>query len=230
MVHKVRATGDKSAARQALAGLCKDYWYPLYAFARRQGNSSPDAQDLTQGFFAHLVETNLFADAQPERGKLRSFLLAAFQRYLGHAKERDAAVKRGGQCEFVPLDAVVGERRYACEPLDLATPEKLFERSWALAVLQTALRKLAADEAQEQRGSEFRELEPFIASDERGGGGYLRAATRLGMSEENARQAVTRLRKRFREGLRQQIADTLVNPTPAHVEEEMTSLRAALRG
>lgn len=212
----------------ALAELCASYWYPLYAFARRFGRSSHDAQDLTQGFFLHVLEKNLFASAQRELGKLRTFMLAAFQRYMGDIRDRDGAQKRGGGSEILSLDASEGEERYAIEPMDGASPELLFERSWALATLQVALDALRSEESAAGREEQFSRLEPFISLSGAGEANYPAVAEQLSLSQDALRKAVSRLRERFRDALRRQIADTLSDPTEAQIEEEMSSLRAAL--
>jgi len=230
VVLKLRGSADSTASRDALGELCASYWYPLYAFARRLGRSAHDAQDLTQGFFAGVVEKNLFASAEREMGKLRTFLLTAFVRYIGSVADREHAQKRGGVHALLALDAGEGEARYAGEPVDLATPERLFERSWAYAILATALAALSAEESAAGRAAQFAALEPFLSLTSKQAADYGGAAAALSLTEPAARQAVSRLRQRFREILRRQIADTLHEPTPAQVDEELASLRAALRG
>jgi RNA polymerase sigma-70 factor (ECF subfamily) len=230
LILQMRGATDPAVAQRALAQLCQGYWYPLYVFARREGRRPEDAEDVTQGFFAYLLERNLFADAERELGKLRTFLLTAFERFLGDVRDHEQAQRRGGGCEFVSLDAGEGERRYAHEPIDVATPEKLFERSWAMTMLRAALATLATEEADAGRESQFRELEAFLSPDATAEASYSTAAQRLALNEDAVRQAVSRLRKKFREHLRQDIADTLHDPSDAQVEEELASLRAALRG
>lgn len=229
-VVKLRSLGNPTVAQRALADLCRDYWYPLYAFARRFGRSQHDAQDLTQGFFAYAVERNLFAGAAQELGKLRTFLLTAFQRYIGDVREKEHALKRGGGVENFSLNAEEGEARYAAEPADDATPETIFEHTWAMSVLQQALRTLATTETQAGRGAQFRTLEPFLNPAAKVEPDTAAACRALGTSEENVRQLVSRLRKKFRDTLRQHIADTLHDPTEELVDEELLALREALRG
>src|SRR5262249_10863538 len=154
-----RSAADPSGADKALAELCRAYWYPLYAFARRKGRSPEDAEDTTQGFFAYLLERNLFGAAEPQLGKLRTFLLTAFERYLRDLGDRESALNRGGGCETVSLNCCAGEDRYADEPADFASPERLYERSWALTTLQAALRTLVAEETAAGRAAQFQELE-----------------------------------------------------------------------
>jgi len=219
---------DQESARQALADLCQNYWYPLYAFARRLGRSPEDSQDLTQGFFSHVLEHNLFAAAKPELGKLRTFLLTTFRRYIGDVQERDSAQKRGGGGDLLSLDVIAGEEKYAWELADAATPESLFERSWAVSVIKMAVTQLGTVEENAGRGTEFKAVEPFL-SPEGPAEDYAAVAARLGMAEPAVRQIVSRLRKKFRDHLRKTIADTLADADDKQVDEEILALRAALR-
>ena len=230
VVLSLREAADSTSASQALRQLCEAYWYPLYIFARRRGFAPSDAEDATQGFFAYLLARNLFAAAEPQLGKLRTFLLTAFDRFLGDARDRERAQKRGGDCELIALDATDGESRYAYEPLDIASPERLFERSWAMTVLRSALVELSTDEASAGRAAQFRALQPFLSPDATAAASYPAAAQRISLSEGAVRQIVSRLRRKFRDSLRRQIADTLREPTDVQIEEELFSLRAALRG
>lgn len=219
---------DQESARQALADLCQNYWYPLYAFARRLGRSPEDSQDLTQGFFSHVLEHNLFAAAKPELGKLRTFLLTTFRRYIGDVQERDSAQKRGGGGDLLSLDVIAGEEKYAWELADAATPESLFERSWAVSVIKMAVTQLGTVEEDAGRGTEFKAVEPFLSPDGPTED-YAAVAARLGMGEPAVRQIVSRLRKKFRDHLRKTIADTLADADDQQVDEEILALRAALR-
>jgi RNA polymerase sigma factor (sigma-70 family) len=220
---------DPAEAQDALARLCTDYWYPLYAFARRQGFSLHDAQDLTQAFFAYVLERGLFSFADQQLGRLRTFLLTAFTRFIRDAQSREQTLKRGGGHEILRLDVMSGEERYAAEMTDDATPEKLFERSWALAVLDAALRQLGADEAAAGRAGQFRVVESMLSPTSVADGSCAEAAARLGQSEAAVWQIVSRLRTKFRQVLRGQIAATLRNPSRSEIEEELASLSAALR-
>ena len=226
---RLRRSDDSGVTALALEDLCKKYWYPLYAFARRQGQSSHDAQDLTQGFLSYVINKKLFATAAPEIGKLRTFLLIAFRRYLSNVKDREHAIKRGGHNEILSLDVKAGEERYVGEPVDSVTPESLFERNWAVLVLKCAFRELADTESKAGRGLQFSALEAFLSPDAEMAETYQTVAARLAISEEAARQTVSRLRKRFREVLRRHIADTLCDPTEAQIDSELLSLREALR-
>ncbi|HEX2751135.1 MAG TPA: sigma-70 family RNA polymerase sigma factor [Verrucomicrobiales bacterium] len=220
---------DDRARREALAGICQDYWYPLYAFARRLGHTQPDAEDLTQEFFSYLLENNVLARASRELGRLRTFLLTVFQRHIGDAVDRRRAQKRGGRHEFVSLDLLGAEELYRHEPADLDTPERLFERSWARHILRSALDSLRKSEAAKGNGPAFEILAPFLDPESTANARTGLAADQLGLSVEAVRQAISRLRRRFRDALRLQIAGTLQNPAERHIDEELTSLHAALQ-
>ncbi len=225
----VQRSADTDASSRALEELCCLYWYPLYSFARRQGHSPHDAQDLTQGFFHYVVHTGLFAAADRELGKLRTFLLTTFRRYLAGVHDHDTASKRGGHLQIVSLDVDLGEERYGNEPVDAATPERLFERNWALSVLRTALNELSAIETEAGHGEHFAILAPFLSPEGEGSENYQTVSDKLGCTQEAARQAVSRLRKKFRDFLRKQIGDTLRDPTPEQIDSELISLREALQ-
>jgi RNA polymerase sigma factor (sigma-70 family) len=228
LVRRVRESIDPVAARQALAQLCADYWFPLFAFARRYGHGPHDAQDLTQSFFAYLLEKNLFAAADPQVGKLRTFLLTAFQRHLRDVHDRAHAQRRGGGCEMISLDLERAENRYLHEPIETLTPVKIFERAWARVVLEASMEMLRRGEAAAGRHEQFRELEPFVSL-EGGSESYAQAALRLNLTQEATRQAVSRLRRKFRVVLSRKIEATLVDPTEDDVAEELLALRNALR-
>ena len=215
------------AGAAALNELCAAYWYPLYCFARRRGLEAPDAEDATQDFFARIIEKETLASADPERGRLRTFLLTAFQRYLINFDAHRFAQKRGGRLGTLSLDDA--ESSYHREPMDANTPEKLFHRSWALSVLGTVLDALAAEWSADDKGEIFDALRPFLGFDqEESGTSYATIAARLGLSAGAIRVAVHRLRKRYREILLAQIAETLDEPTPKAVEDEIHALFAAL--
>jgi RNA polymerase sigma-70 factor (ECF subfamily) len=227
-VWQLRAENSISA-RSALAQLCENYWFPLYAFARRQGCTAHDAEDLTQGFFYYAVERDLFAAADPDLGRLRTFLLTAFRRYLADERTREGRQKRGGNCEKISVDFKAGEEQYFAEFADHQTPEKLYERSWALSVLSGAMSELATREAEAGREKQFDALSPFLTPGEEDGADYATVARGLAITEEAARQAVSRLRRRFREALRVLVADTLLHPTEQQIDQELGALRAALQ-
>ncbi|WP_051945085.1 sigma-70 family RNA polymerase sigma factor [Verrucomicrobium sp. BvORR106] len=221
---------DGTRRQRAVASLCGEYWYPLYAFARRTGRSQHDAEDLTQGFFCHVLERNLVANADRELGRLRTFLLSIFKRYMSDVDDKARALKRGGGQPAVSLDAQDAEQRYLCEPADAETPETLYQRAWALAVLQSAVESLRSTEHAGGNGRQFEILVPHLSPDsEAAGSGYEGAAEALKTSVENVRQLVSRLRKKYRTCLRQQIAATLHEPGEEQIDLEVAALKAALR-
>lgn len=217
---------DTERARHALAGLCKTYWYPLYAFARRRGHPPHDAQDLTQGFFAQLLERGALAHADPARGRFRSFMLAMMSNYLNGQRQRARTQKRGGGAVF-SLDFAMAERRFATEPVDAASPDKLFDRQWALALLAEVLRQLEEEHRAQDKAEIFAALKDTLAGS-RESQPYAELAQRLDWSENAVKVAVHRLRKRYRELLRAEIAQTVA--TSADADEEMRHLGAALAG
>jgi DNA-directed RNA polymerase specialized sigma24 family protein len=217
-------SGSPEAAR-ALAELCGAYWYPIYAFVRRKGHAPHDAQDLTQEFFARLIEKNSVGSADRSKGRFRSFLLGALEHFL--AKEwRDARrLKRGGGRALLSLDEESAEARYRLEPADPATPERLFERRWALTLLEHSLERLGHECAAEGKGRLFEAVKGLLAG-ERTPGGYPVLARELGMSEGALMTAVHRLRKRYGNLLRDEIARTVSGPD--EIEAELRQLFAAL--
>lgn len=220
---------DAEVRKQALADICCDYWYPLYAFARRFGHSQQDAEDLTQGFFSYFIEHNVIASANRELGKLRTFLLTVFQRYMRDESDRQNARKRGGDRTHVPLDLLNAEERYRHEPVDTATPETQYERSWALQVLRTAQSSLRQSEIKDGRERVHEVIAPFLDPEAAAQVTTEAAAQTLGMSPEAVRQAVSRLRRKFRDVLRQHIAATLRSPGDSQIDEELAAMLAALR-
>jgi len=223
----IAAAQDRSSpqAREALAMLCRAYWYPLYAFVRRQGHGPEEAQDLTQEYFARLLEKDFLDAVDPAKGKFRSFLLAACKHFLSNERDRRNAQKRGGRCEVVSIDLPHAEERYRLEPADHLTPEKLFERRWALTLLEQVLARLRDDYARSEKGPLFEQLKGFLAG-KKADSSYHAAADALGLSEGAVKVAVHRLRKRYRELLQEEIARTLGDPKL--VEEEIQQLFAAL--
>ena len=215
-------------ARTALADLCGDYWPPLYAFARRLGHSPQDAEDLTQGFFAFLIERNTLAAAEPSRGKLRTFLLAAFRHHMADAAKREHALKRGGGAQTVSLDRAAEEECHALEPSDRETPETLYHRRWAMLLLERALNQLEAERVAAGHSAEVDVLRPFLSLTVPGAATYADAAARLDWTVNAARVAVFRLRARYREVLLDLIAATLHDEDPTAVEAEMRELLAVL--
>ena len=220
--------GDKRhpAASQALAALCERYWFPLYAFVRREGHGEHDAQDLTQAFFARLLEKDDLRDVDRACGRFRSFLLASLRHFLSNARDRRRALKRGGGHGIVSLDLSDAERRYASEPVDRWTPETLFHRRWALETLQSVLERLRLEWDEPGRREFFAAVEEGIAGDM--ARPYSEIAEQLGMTEGAVKTAVHRLRRRYREFLREQIAETVSDPSL--VDDEIRDLFDSLRG
>jgi RNA polymerase sigma-70 factor (ECF subfamily) len=216
---------DTPRAREALAELCRTYWFPLYAFIRRQGFAWDQAQDLTQEFFARLLERDGLARADQARGRFRSFLLAACAHFLSNERDRAQALKRGGGRTFLPIDFRVAEERYLCEPAHDLTAEKLFERRWALSLLELVLARLRKEYQDAAKGPLFDALKGYLLH-EPGGPGYRDAAEWLGLTEGTVKISVHRLRKRYRELLREEIERTVEDP--GEVEEEIRSLFRAL--
>jgi RNA polymerase sigma-70 factor (ECF subfamily) len=217
--------GDAPQVREALAALCQTYWYPLYAYIRRQGYSWDQAQDLTQEFFTRLLEKDTLRLVDRARGKFRSFLIAACQHFLANERDRAQALKRGGGHVFVPIDGPAAESRYQAEPAHGQTPEKIFERRWALTLLDQVLVRLRAEFEGADKGRLFDGLKSFLLK-EKTAGGYTQAAQQLGMTEGAVKVAVHRLRQRYRELLREEIGRTVHDPE--HIDDEIRSLFHAL--
>jgi RNA polymerase sigma factor (sigma-70 family) len=211
----------------ALAELCRLYWYPLYVFARRRGHSPDDAQDLTQGFFLHLLEHRALARVDRLKGKFRSFLLASFQNYLSMEAHRARCLRRGGNCEFVTLDQERAESRYLLEPADALTAEKIFDARWAMTLLGRAMSLLGEEYAAQDKTSTFEMLEAFLdLSDSKAHPTYEQAADALQVSVGSVKTLIHRLRKRFASILREEVGRTVSNP--AEVDGEIHSLCDAL--
>jgi RNA polymerase sigma-70 factor (ECF subfamily) len=217
--------GDSTEAREALETLCRAYWYPLYAFVRRQGVTPEDAQDLTQAFFERLIEKNFLADVQREKGRFRSFLLAALKHFLANEWDKARAQKRGGGAVHVPIDTASAETRYGLEPAHLDTPERLFERRWAITLLDRVLERLRDEHVKAGKAELFEQLKPCLTA-EKAALGYAELGALVGLSEGAVKVAVHRLRQRYRELLRAEIAETV--DSPAEVEDELRHLFTAL--
>ena len=216
--------GQSPESESALAALCTTYWYPLYAFVRRSGYSADDSRDLTQGFFARLLEKKDFRTADPERGKFRSFLLVSLKHFLANERDRSRAQKRGGGRITLSVDFRDADARYGLEPGDQLTPEKVFERNWALALLARTSEHLGEEYAAQGKGILFDRLKWALTGDE-GGARRLALAGELGLTEGALNVAIHRLRKRFRERLRAEIGQTV---EPGKVDEELRELFSAL--
>jgi RNA polymerase sigma factor (sigma-70 family) len=219
------AANEGPLLRDALEKLCQTYWLPLYAYVRRQGRSPEDAQDLTQEFFARLLKGNWVERADRQRGKFRSFLLTAMNRFLADEWDKARAQKRGGGEVAVPIQLNEAETRYGLDPAHSTTPEQIYERRWALAVLEEVLRRLRREYEEEGRAELFTALNPCLIG-ERDTQKYGELAAKLGVSEGTVKSAVHRLRQRYRQLLREEIADTVAGP--GEVDEELRHLFAVL--
>jgi RNA polymerase sigma factor (sigma-70 family) len=217
--------GVSAEAQDALAALCQTYWYPLYAYVRRQVHQPDDAQDLTQAFFAQLLEKHYLQDADPERGRFRSFLLTAFKRFLSKERERQKANKRGGGMKLLPLDFEAGEKRYSLEPAHEATAEKIYEQRWALTLLDRVFARLRDEFDQAGKQKEFTCLKVYLTG-ETGTPSYEDAAAELATTEGAVKVAVHRLRRRYRDLVREEVAQTVAGPED--VDEELRHLFAVL--
>ena len=213
--------GDTTRADDALAHLCQTYWYPLYAYARRRGCSPPDAQDLTQEFFARLLAGNWVAQADRQRGRFRSFLLSAMKHFMANQWNKTQTQKRGGGQPVLSLDDGSAEHRYRLEPTEKATPESLFERGWALTLLEGVLARLEEEYRRTGKQDWMEAMRPALTAD-RGAIDYAEMAPKLGMTETAARVAVHRLRQRYRQLIRAEVASTVASPE--EVEAEMHHL------
>jgi RNA polymerase sigma factor (sigma-70 family) len=207
-------------AQDALAHLCETYWYPLYAFLRSRGHSAEDAQDLTQAFFTRVLERRAFAHADPARGRFRSFLLASLKNFVANERDRAQTQKRGGGA-VVPLEIGAAEGRFQLEPSTDETPERIFEREWALILLDNAIQVLQTEMASTGRSGHFAELKAFLVG-ENPNVSYAEAADALGMSPGAVRVAVHRLRRRFGELVRREIAQTV--SSPVEIDDELRHL------
>jgi RNA polymerase sigma factor (sigma-70 family) len=208
---------DTTRAHDALARLCQTYWYPLYAYVRRRGFSPHDAEDLTQGFFAGLLQANSLARVRREKGRFRGFLLAALNHFVANEWDRARAKKRGGGKRALSLDVEAAESRYQLEPADQLTAERIYERRWALTLLDTVLHQLEREHELSGKRDLFGELR-FCLTGERSKLPYAELAGRLGMSEGAVKVAVHRLRQRYRELLRAEIANTVTSPDEVEAE------------
>ena len=202
---------DSPEAARALAELCSVYWYPLYAYVRRQGFDVPTAQDLTQDFFAKMLEKNYVGIADRKRGKFRWFLLTAFKCFLANEWDRARAQKRGGGAKPLSLDEMTAEERYRHEPADALTADQLYDRRWALDLLDRARLRLRDEFAAAGKAERLAHLEPFL-SGRSPTTDYAQAASRLGLSEAAVRQEAHRFKKRFGELLREEVAQTVAQP------------------
>lgn len=219
----VLAADAAPQAREALGQLCRIYWYPLYAYARRQGFSAQDGQDLTQDFFARLMEKDGLAGVEGVT-RFRAFLLAAFKHFLSNARDRERAQKRGGALGVLSLDAREGEARYSVEAVTVTTPERLFERRWALALLERTLARVEGEYQNVGKHALFEALKPGLTGSE--DSRYAEIAANLKVTVGAVKVAAHRLRQRYRDVLRAEIAETVGHPD--EVEDELRFLMQAL--
>lgn len=221
----LKAGGGTPEAAQAMERLCHTYWYPLYAYVRRQGHSPHDAQDLTQAFFARFLQRNYFTHADQSRGKFRTFLLASMHHFLVNEWARERAAKRGGFERVLSLDEEQAEDRYGAEPTDNETPARLFEKRWAASLLEQVLARLGAENT--ARAGLFQALKEFLWG-EKSGLSYQELGQQFDMSEGAVKVAVHRLRARYRDLLREEVAQTVASPE--EVDEELRYLISVIRG
>ena len=223
-----RSQAEPELARAALSELCQTYWAPLYNFVRSRGYTVDDAQDLTQSFFAHLIERKIYSRVDRQKGKFRSFLLASLKNFLADASDRQRTLKRGGRQDFLPLHEQQVENAESIFQTHSGTSneDQLFDRSWAEALIATGLERLSADYKSEAKEKLFNELRIFLTSDAEPLPSYAELATRLGMPESTLRSHVTRLRARYRQVLRAEVRRTV--DTEAEVDEELHELLRVL--
>ncbi len=222
----VANAGDQLSpeSRQALECLCQTYWYPLYAFVRRKGLSQLDAEELTQGFFAHLLDRNRLQLADPQKGRFRSFLLRSLENFMIQDWRKRQARKRGGQITLMTLDFQDADRRYSREPVDSLTPERLFDRKWAIQILDQVIQKLEAHYRQRNKLPLFQALKPHLVRQTEGS--WREIARELSMNEVAIKVAAHRMRERYRSLLHETIGQTV--QSPAEIEQEINDLFRAL--
>lgn len=216
---------DEPRSREAMSTLCTQYWFPLYAFVRRRGSTPQEAEDLTQAFFAHLLEKEALKRVDPDRGRFRSFLLVSMKNFLADTRDRKHAEKRGRGVPPLSLDVEAAEGRYRLEPADESTPERLFERQWALTVIERAMNRLQERYTGLGKLDHFKEMKIFLSGEKRPVP-HSEVAHRLGISELAVKVAVHRFRKRFRDALHDEIAQTVDDEKA--VDAEMRMLYSAL--
>lgn len=207
--------------------LCRTYWYPLYGYIRRRGHNPADAEDLTQAFLTRLLEKDWLAVADQTRGRFRTFLLASLNHFLANEWDKSRAQKRGGGSQLVSLDATSGETRLGCEPIDHRSPDREFDRRWALALLDVVLNRVKTEYTEQNKSKLFESLKGTLGM-ERGGTPYAELGKTLGVSEGAVRVSAHRLRQRYRELLREEIAQTVDGASA--VEDELRHLFEALGG
>ena len=214
-------------AGAALAELCRTYWYPLYAFVRRKGHSPHDAEDLTQAFFARLLEKNYVAQADRERGRFRSYLLMALTHFLADEWDKSRRQKRGGGREMISFDAASAEERYRLEPIDQLDAAKLYERRWVTTLFDKVLARLEQEFRDAEKGPLFAALKSSLLA-EPDGPSYAGLRAQMGLTESAVKQTVHRMRRRYRELFREEIAQTVAGPD--EVDDELNHIFAVLSG
>ena len=222
----LEAQGESPAAQEALEKLCRAYWRPIYAFVRRQGNGPEEAEDLTQGFFAVLLERKDLSTVRKEKGRLRSYLLTAVKHFLADERRRAMAIKRGRGERPIPLEEMQTDERIGMEPADLLTAERIYERRWAVTVLERVLNLLKNEYAATRNAAFFDSLAQLLP-DEPGAPSRAEIAAQFGMTENAVTQAFHRFRQRYQSLLRQEIAHTVA--TPGDIDDELRHLVAMLR-
>lgn len=219
--------GDSAQAADALEQLCRTYWYPLYAFVRRQGHEAHDAEDLTQEFFTRFLAKEYFGRAEPALGRFRSFLLACLKNFLAEQKRQAHRLKRGGGQAIISWDSQTAEERYRLEPADPVTPEQIYDRRWALTLLEKVLARLEQEQLEAGKQQVFTQLKDYLWG-EAHQTSYGRTAIHLGMTEGAVKVAVHRLRQRLRELLREEVAHTVA--VGEEIDEELRHLIGVIRG
>ena len=214
-------------ATEALEKLCRTYWYPLYAYVRRQGEDDEAAKDLTQGFFAGLLEKNYLAQVQREKGKFRSFLLASLKHFMADERDKVCAQKRGGGQTIISLNETTREDRYRQEPVDAMDAEKLYERRWALTLLEQARARVREEYVKAGKAEHYDRLNA-IESGDQNAPSYAQVAAELGLTESAVKSAVFRMRRRYRELVREEVANTV--ESPAEVDTEIRYLIGVISG
>lgn len=219
-----RAVDEQSTgSRAALEQLCQNCWYPIYAFIRRSGKSAEDAEDLCQGFFQRVLSARLFAAADPEKGKLRTFLLTCLKRYMADEHDRILSQKRGGG-RVVEFDSLSAEEQYQAQPVDTTTPDRLYQKQWALQIIDSAMMSVENTWQQEGKGGLFNVLKPFLGFSQSTEPNYQATADQLGLNLNTLKSHIRRLRSRWRDEVMAQVAATLDDPTPEEIKAELREL------
>ena len=219
---------DSPQAQEALGRLCEAYWYPIYAFIRRRGSEAELAKDLTQEFFSRLIARQYLRVADREKGRFRTFVMSCVEHFLSNERKKEQALKRGGHYTFVPLDEALAEDRYQAEPMDEMSPARLMDRRWALTVLGLSFEKLQQEYVQSGKAVQFEALQVHLSGAKEAPCSFAEVGAQLGITEGTARQAAFRMRCRFGELLRENVAQTVASPRD--LETELGHLRAVLSG